>query len=137
MKILASFSQTIECKYGIKSYQSAKNTYDWMLKSIYKMKKAPENVSSKFDFRIGDISCSCRTIEEFIENAYGAHMFSLSTMHILALDINIYLCADSRNVVTVSANSKRDLEEMVTSLDKGIQPIVKCDRLLKIRFSTQ
>ena len=64
-------------------------------------------------------------------------MFSLSTMHILALDINIYLCADSRNVVTVSANSKRDLEEMVTSLDKGIQPIVKCDRLLKIRFSTQ
>ena len=117
MKILASFSQTIECKYGIKSYQSAKNTYDWMLKSIYKMKKAPENVSSTFDFRIGDISCSCRTIEEFIENAYGAHMFSLSTMHILALDINIYLCADSRNVVTVSANSKRDLEEMVGLLD--------------------
>lgn len=117
VKILASFSQTIECKYGIKSYQSAKNTYDWMLKSIYKMKKAPENVSSTFDFRIGDISCSCRTIEEFIENAYGAHMFSLSTMHILALDINIYLCADSRNVVTVSANSKRDLEEMVGLLD--------------------
>ena len=117
MKILASFSQTIECKYGIKSYQSAKNTYDWMLKSIYKMKKAPENVSSEFDFRIGDISCSCRTIEEFIENAYGAHMFSLSTMHILALDINIYLCADSRNVVIVSANSKRDLEEMVGLLD--------------------
>ena len=53
----------------------------------------------------------------FIENAYGAHMFSLSTMHILALDINIYLCADSRNVVTVSANSKRDLEEMVGLLD--------------------
>lgn len=81
------------------------------------MKKAPENVSSTFDFRIGDISCSCRTIEEFIENAYGAHMFSLSTMHILALDINIYLCADSRNVVIVSANSKRDLEEMVGLLD--------------------
>lgn len=28
-------------------------------------------------------------------------------------------------------------EEAITSLDKGIQPIVKCDGSLKVRFSTQ
>lgn len=114
---MASFSQSISGKYGVKSYQETKNTYDWMLKSIYKMKKTPKNISSKFDFRSGDIYCSCKAIEEFVENAYGAHMYSLSIMHILALDVNIYLSVDSRNVVTASANSKKDLEEIVGLLD--------------------
>ena len=115
--MLTSFSQTIGCKYGIKSYQDTKNTYDWILKSIYKMRKAPGNINSSFNFCTGNISCSCKSIEEFVENAYGAHMFSLSTMHILALDINIFFCVDSRDVVTVSADSKISLEEIIRLLN--------------------
>ena len=44
-------------------------------------------------------------------------MFSLSTMHILALDINIFFCVDSRDVVTVSADSKISLEEIIRLLN--------------------
>lgn len=114
---LASFSQIVKCKYGIETYQDTKNTYDWMLKSLYKMNQTPKNVSSDFSFYTGDISCSCKTIEEFVENAYGAQMYSLSTMSILAFDLNVYLAVDSRNVVTARANSKKDLEEIVGLLD--------------------
>ena len=34
-------------------------------------------------------------------------------------------------------NLKQLLHTKITSLDKGIQPIVKCDGSLKVRFSTQ
>lgn len=114
---MASFSQTIECKYGIKSFQDTKNTYDWMLESIYKMKTPPEKISSQFNFNTGNISCSCESIEEFVEHAYGAEVYSLSTMSILDSNLHIYLAVDSRNLVTISTKSKQLLEEIVGLLN--------------------
>lgn len=123
---MASFSQTIQGKYGVKSYQDTKNTYDWIMKSLEKGKFLNLEVSTEFLFWISEIRCKCNNIIEFTEHAYGQKDYRLISMHfsITSTEEGLwFLSVDSNSSIGISANSKSLLEKIVgllrsTFLDK-------------------
>lgn len=123
---MASFSQNIPVKYGVKSYQDTKNTYDWVMKSLSAGGFQDLKIETHFLFKISEISCSCGNIEEFIEYAYGQNDYSFTSMN---FDIKPqkgplwFIHVDSAQNVCISTDTKQLLEKIVcllknTSLDE-------------------
>lgn len=98
---MASFSQTIEGKYGVVTYQETKNTYDWIMKSIGKGGFEKLKVATTFQFDISEISCSCESLEEFVSCAYGQNDYSF-----IAMTFNVYSGDKSLCYISVSYSSK-------------------------------
>lgn len=138
---LTSFYQTIKGKYGVKTYQETKNTYDWILKAVQKANFKIAKINSRFLFDIGKISCSCSTIEEYVENAYGAVEYSLTSMAIDAYSDKgreIYLSVDSSNQIYISASNRNRLEKMVQLLnDTGLEQSEISDSISVMYIETQ
>ena len=123
VKAVASFSQEIEGKYGIKTYQETKNTYDWVMKSLDKGGFKNLKVEAKFHFQTSEISCSCENIEEFIEYAYGQDDYALISMAFSVKSGDISLCYISVNYssnVYISTDTKNLLEKIVSLLKNTV-----------------
>lgn len=117
---MASFSQTIIGKYGVKTCQETKNTYDWILKVIRQIDADIDEISASFSFDIGQIACSCNSIEEYVENAYGASEYSLTNITMAAYNSKRQLACfliDFQNKIRISTASKSKLEEIVQALN--------------------
>ncbi len=127
VEIVASFSQQIEGKYGTKSYQDTKNTYDWIMKSLNRGEFQDLKVETYFLFDMSEITCSCESIEEFVEHAYGQSNYHLISMRfcIEAKEIPLwFISVDNRSKLHISTDTKSLLEKMVdllrnTSLDEA------------------
>ena len=124
--MLHKITQTQKNKYGNKTYQETKNTYDWLTKAICKGGFSDISIDSLFLFQVADIACSCESITEFVENAYGQAKFKFTLLHLYAKsgkDKIVSVSVDNIKGVTVSADSKVMLERIVnlienTSLDE-------------------
>ena len=114
--LLASFSQSIPIKYGVKSYQDTKNTYDWIMKSLDKGKFQDLKVETSFQFDISEISCSCANIEEFVDLAYGQSNYKFITMNFRIESKGgplWFISVDTICQVRISAENKSLLEKVV------------------------
>lgn len=126
VKNLASFSQSIPGKYGVKSYQETKNTYDWIMKSLYKGGFQDLEVDTDFLFDMAEITCSCKGLEEFVEHAYGQDNYSLISMDFKIQSKGIsrwYISMDGSSKINIRTNTKILLEKVIdllkdTSLDE-------------------
>ena len=117
---MASFSKNITGKYGVKTYQETKNTYDWIFKSILKGNFSSITINSEFQFSLSDIYCVCNGIEEFVENAYGQTAYDLNTMNLSIRSENsriAFIIVKFDNSISVSTESKVMLEQIVTLLE--------------------
>ena len=114
---MANFSQRIENKYGIATYQDTKNTYDWIMKALSKMSFI--DVKTRFSFSASEISCTCDSIEEFVSYAYGQADYSFTFMNFAIeseSDELWFVFVDFDNLICVSTESKTLLEKAVNSL---------------------
>lgn len=122
---MASFSQNISGKYGVKSYQDTKKTYDWIMKSLNKGGFENLKVTTEFLFDISEITCKCKNIEEFVEHAYGQSDYNLVSMDFTIKSEGIplwFIIVDSSSRIRISTDTKSLLEKIVgllknTSLD--------------------
>ena len=117
---MARFSQTIQSKYGVSTYQETKNTYDWLIKAIHSLEYSDLEMIEDFLFNIGEIGCSCDNITEFINNAYGQENYSLISLSLFLQFEDkecIHISLDSDGTVRVSARSKALLSALVEKLN--------------------
>lgn len=117
---MADFSKTIKSKYDFKTYESTKKAVDWILLSLKKIELSSQKPKVSFLFNIGDIGCSCETIEEFVENAYGQKGYSLTEVKVVQFlhsNICAYICSRNNNELYISTNNKNTLEKIIQSLE--------------------
>lgn len=114
---MASFSQKIENKYGIATYQDTKNTYDWITKAIQKI--GTSDIKTTFSFSASEISYHCDNIEEFVAHAYGQADYNFTSMDftIKSGSEGLWIVSvNFDNKLRISTESKNLLERAVTSL---------------------
>lgn len=68
---MASFSKELPLKYQELDYDGVIGNYNWIKDAITSKFENVERIECTTVFKIGDISCSCESIEEFSEYAYG------------------------------------------------------------------
>lgn len=126
---MADFTTEIENPYGVDSYENTKKTYDWVYNALRTQKFVCAKIQSDFLFSIGNITCNCKNIREFTENAYGQENYHLIKMCIFQVKVfgnaKIFIHADSSGL-RICANNKQILEKVVYSLqneftDKHLQ----------------
>lgn len=116
---MADFSKDIKCKYGTRSFQEVKNTYDWIVIAANKLQLNNLRITSQFLFNIGDIACSTDGIAEFIEHAYGASNFKITSFQIYIYDgSKLVISASYLLSMRIRSSSKTDLEKFITILSK-------------------
>lgn len=114
---MARFSQEIENKYGVATYQDTKNSYDWIIKAIQKI--GGVDIKTAFGFSVSEIFCHCDNIEEFVEYAYGQANYDFTFMKFTIKSESgewWFVFAEFDNKLRISTESKNLLERAVTSL---------------------
>lgn len=115
---MASFSTHIKSKFELETYKGAKDTYEWIIASLNKLNSNYEKIEVSFQFDIGTINCSCNSVEEFIEYAYGQADYDLTCLSIIyRSDSNIYITVRRYDGVRISTDSKVLLEEIISILE--------------------
>ena len=116
---MARFSKDIELKYGIKTYEETKKNYEWIEKSAKKWGGEEASISGTFCFVLGDISCIATTIQEFSEITYGAQGYKLTSFYGNVYNGEKHISINCLfGTLSVSADSRVDLEEFLSVLDK-------------------
>ena len=118
---MANFITTIDNGYSINSFQSVKDTYDWIIASLNKLNMNEEYLSANFLFDIGQITCSANGIDEFIQHAYGASdfVFSECFIHTEFRDkkrATLYIKYD--NTIKISSEDKVLLQTLIDTLNR-------------------
>lgn len=115
---MVDFSKVIKGKYGTKSFQEIKNTYDWIVIAANKLQLSNLKIASHFLFNVGDIVCSTDGITEFIEHAYGSSNFKINSFQVYIYDENKLIISVSYLLnLSIRSSSKTDLEKFVTILN--------------------
>lgn len=99
---MASFRKSIKNKYGVKTYQDTKNTYDWLSKALHKGDFRKLTISSEFLFDVSEITCSCEGIAEFVENAFGQEKYNF-----ISFTMPVY--SEGKRVAFISVNSNTEI----------------------------
>ena len=116
---MATFWKDIENKYGVSTYQDTRNTYDWIMKALRIAGYNCNRIQTSFLFSISDITCSCDTIKEFTENAYGQQGYNLTQMTFRLwhkISEMVIISVENNNMVKISTESKVLLETIVNLL---------------------
>ena len=118
---MTSYSQRIKGKYGVSNYQETKNTYDWIRKITQKMDIKNGHIDVKFQFKIGEITCVCDSIEEFVMNAYETPEYSFISATISFWDGGrsvFIIIIDHTGGLRINTDSKAILEQVVSLLNE-------------------
>lgn len=124
---MGNFTQPINNPYGVDTYENAKKTYDWIYSTLKNGRFIHGFITSDFLFDIGEITCSCKNVREFINNAYGQENYNHITMSINQISLlarrAIFIYAGTENI-RVTATDKQVLDNVVKSLKKGPAEVV-------------
>ena len=124
---MANFTQPIDNPYGVDTYENAKKTYDWIYSTLKNGRFIPGFITSDFLFDIGEITCSCKNVREFINNAYGQENYNHITMSINQISLlarkAIFIHVETKNI-RVAATDKQVLDNVVKSLKKWPDEVV-------------
>lgn len=127
---MAEFSKSIKSKYDFKTYESTKDAVEWILLSLKKLKLSSQKPKVDFLFDIGDIGCSCNTLDEFIENAYGQKEYKLTQFTVVQfkkVDICIYISSNNEDELYIKTNNKNTLEKIILCLDETSSKDIYCE----------
>lgn len=119
---MAKFSINIKNQYGTETFQSVKDTYDWIVVALSKLNMPEKSFNSEFHFSIGEMSCTAVGIDEFIQHAYGVTDFTFYDLQISVdfnddKDTHIYICSSilPEDELHLSTNDKVLLQNIVDS----------------------
>ena len=119
---MAKFSINIKNKYGTETFQSVKDTYDWIVVALSKLNMPEKSFNSEFNFSIGEMNCTAKGIDEFIQHAYGVSDFALYSLQISVFfddDENTHIFITNtvmpKEELHISANDKVLLQNIVDS----------------------
>ena len=116
---MATFTQIIEKKCDIRTYEDTQNIYNLLVKAIQNTHFSNLEIKAHFSFEISEISCKCYSVEEFSEYAYGQSDFSLDQMQLVIKSDNplsiISLGRPNYNIF-ISAESKILLQLLVSAI---------------------
>ena len=118
---MAEFSKNIKSKYDFKTYEGTKEAVDWILLSLKKLKLSSQKPKVDFLFDIGEIGCSCNTLDEFVENAYGQKEYKLTRFTVVQfekVDICIYISSHNEDELYIKTNNKNTLEKIILCLNE-------------------
>lgn len=68
---MARFSKAIHLKYPTLDYDGVIQNYKWIQETVFSLFENLATPEVQISFKMGDISCTCFSIEEFSEHAYG------------------------------------------------------------------
>lgn len=124
---MTNFTQQIDNPYGVDTYENVKKTYDWIYNTLKNGRFIPGFITSEFLFDIGAITCSCKNIRDFIENAYGQENYHHITMSINQISLltrkAIFISVGPKNI-RIAATNKQVLNSIVKSLEKWPDEVV-------------
>ncbi|MBQ7036753.1 MAG: hypothetical protein IJN74_04605 [Clostridia bacterium] len=118
---MAEFSKIIKSKYDFKTYESTKKAVEWILLSLKRLNMSSQKPKVNFLFDIGDIGCSCETMEDFVENAYGQKGYSLTQFKVIQFlhsNLCAYISSRNNDELYISTNNKNALEKIIQCLEE-------------------
>ena len=117
---MSSFSQTIEPRYDVSTYEGVRDNYNWIINSARELSNEELKINANFLFYIGKIRCSSSSIEEFTDQCYGINDFKLISFQIFVYKQQgghifsaIYL-----SDLDIYADSRKSLEQVITILNR-------------------
>ena len=122
---MADFSIHIKNKYGAETFQSVKDTYDWIIVSLSKLNKPEKHINAEFHFSIGKMHCTTVGIDEFIQHAYGVSDFTFYELKIKVVfsedtDIHVFICTTMlpKDELYIDSNDMVVLQNLVDILNR-------------------
>ena len=109
---MASFSKEIPLKYKKLDYEGVRKNYNWIKNVISEQFENVKEPELKISFYIGDISCSCESIKEFSEHAYG------QSISVYSYNLSFYKSNSDNNYIKLTYI-------IITTFDKTLT--VNCD----------
>lgn len=117
---MADFSIHIKNKYGAETFQSVKETYEWIVLSLSELDLPEKSFNAVFHFSIGEMHCITNGIDEFIQHAYGVSDFAFYELKI-SVDfekdtvIHVFICTSifPNDELYINTNDKVVLQNLV------------------------
>lgn len=127
---MASFSKKLPLKYQELDYSGVIGNYNWIKDTVTSKFENIERNECKTAFHIGDISCSCESIEEFSRHAYGQtidiYMYNLNFYQSFSknnsISLVMFIRDSSRKILTICCDSMEILIKICTALEDSMKP---------------
>ncbi|MCQ5202119.1 hypothetical protein [Mordavella massiliensis] len=127
---MATFSKELSLKYQELDYSGVIGNYNWIKDILSSLFENIEKPDCEISFHMGDISCSCQSIKEFSEHAYG------QTINVYVYDLTFYqnssdnnrsrvahiIITSSDKSLTIYCDSKEILIKICTALEDSMKP---------------
>ncbi|WP_313524681.1 hypothetical protein [Anaerotignum sp.] len=129
---MAKFSKKIPAKYQQLDYSGVLDNYNWIKESIEPSFEEQLEFAVEISFNIGDIACTCNTIDEFKEYAYGqaidTYSFNIRVTRLLTdaseriayIIINPY----SKIELVINCDKKDSLINVSTALENNAKQTI-------------
>lgn len=127
---MTSFSKELPLKYQVLDYEGVIENYNWIKNIILLQFANIEKIKCRISFLMGDISCSCETIEEFSKHAYGqaidVYTYTLSfdqnnSKGISSSQVAYIITNCSNKTLTVCCHKKENLIKICTALEDSMK----------------
>lgn len=126
---MVTFSKKIPVKYQELDYSGVIQNYHWIQNSLLSEFKDVEIPNIEISFKMGDISCSCESIEEFSTHAYEQSIdVYMYNMHFYKKNNNdshtkiaSIILSFSNKVFNISCDSKEILIKICTALENSMK----------------
>lgn len=121
---MASFSKDIPLKYRSLNYDGVIQNYKWIQETVFSLFEDLPTPEVRITFEMGDISCTCSSIEEFSEHAYG------QKINVYSYDISFsssegnksiayFMLSNSKKAATLCCDRKDSLIKICTALEEA------------------
>lgn len=123
---MARFSKDIPLKYPTLDYDGVIQNYKWIQETVFSLFENLATPEVQISFKMGDISCTCFSIEEFSENAYGqkidVHSYDISFNSKKGHKIIAYFILSSiKEDATLYCDRKDSLIKIATALEESFK----------------
>ncbi len=125
---MVEFSKEVCAKYKAFDYDGVIKNYEWIKNTTAVLFTGVVDPTVRIAFKMGDISCSCDSIYEFKEHAYGQNIEVCSYVLSLYRRDNdekkwlariIFSCL-RENEITIDCNDKQTLITICTALENSL-----------------
>lgn len=121
---MARFSKDIPLKYPTLDYDGVIQNYKWIQETVFSLFENLATPEVQISFKMGDISCTCFSIEEFSEYAYGqkidVHSYNISFNSNKGHKIIAYFILSSiKEDATLYCDRKDSLIKISTALEEA------------------
>ena len=119
---MASFIKEIE-GMTLQSYDSVVSLHKTIIQLSNNLGLVKPNVTGRFQFKLGKLTCVCEGLDEFVENAYGAENFHFVSTRIQIRDgtnMVVYMSSIGGDPISVHTDSRVVLEKFFVELESAL-----------------